>query len=223
MLKTLGREINLLANFPKINRAELGRGEEKTEEDRRIARQFGKEFFDGPRRCGYGGYNYHPRFWQPVVKDFQKTYHLTKESKILDIGCAKGFLLYDLMQLIPGITVRGLDISSYAIENAPPEVKPFLTVGNAKKLPYEDHSFDLVLSLSTHHNLEGEDLSQGLKEMERVSKGNSFIFLDGYRSNEEKEQLHQWNLTARSIFHVDEWKSLFQRVGFTGDFYWFVP
>lgn len=216
----MGREINLLSRFPKIRRE---RGEEKTEEDRKIAKQFGKEFFDGPRRCGMGGYYYHPRFWQGVAEDFISTYQLTSKSKILDVGCAKGFLLFDFLQLVPGISVRGLDISSYAIENAPREIRPYLDQGNATHLPYADKEFDLVISLSTLHNLEGADLIKGLLEIERVSKGQSFIFLDGYRNEEERKKLHDWNLTARSILHVNEWVTLFQQIGFTGDYFWFQP
>lgn len=217
----MGREINLLANFPKVKRQSLERCAEKTPEDVRIAREFGKDFFDGDRRYGCGGYHYNPRFWQPVIPDFQKEYNLTAQSKVLDVGCAKGFLLYDLMKMIPGITVRGLDISSYAIENSPPEVKPFLTIGDAKDLPYEDKYFDLVVSISTLHNLEGTDLIKGLREVERVSKRHSFIFVDGYKTIEERERLLQWNLTAKSILHADEWISLFNKIGFTGDYYWF--
>lgn len=214
------QEINLLARFPQFKRE---RGEDKTEEDRRIAREFGKEFFDGDRRHGMGGYHYHPRFWRDVVKDFVAHYNLSSTSKILDVGAAKGFLLYDFLKLVPGISVRGLDISSYAIENALPEVKPFLDLGNATCLPYKDKSFDLVISLSTLHNLEGNDLKCGLLEIERVSKGPSFVFLDGYKNDEEKERLHRWNLTARSILHVDEWIALFKKIGFSGDYYWFSP
>jgi len=219
----MGREIDLLANFPKTKRDIKDRCERKTEEDRAIACQFGKEFFDGARKHGYGGYNYHPRFWQPVVPDFQKTYGLTSKSSILDIGCAKGFLLHDFRNLIPGIEVQGIDISSYAVENAHPDIKPFVQVADARKLPFPDKSFDLVLSLNTVHNFEGEDLAIALREIERVSRKNSFIVIDAYRNDEEKELVFNWILTAKTVLHVDEWKTLFNRVGYTGDYYWFIP
>ena len=219
----MGCEIDLLANFPKTERNIQKRSDGKTEEDRATARQFGKDFFDGSRKQGYGGYYYQPRFWQTVVSDFQKYYGLTDQSKVLDVGCAKGFMLYDLMKLIPGMTVRGLDISSYAIENAPEEVKPFLQVGDARTLPFPDNSFELVISINTIHNFEGEELEHSLREIERVSKNHSFVVMDAYRNEQEKAFLHHWNLTAKSILHVDEWKQLFARVGYTGDYYWFVP
>jgi SAM-dependent methyltransferase len=219
----MGREINLLENYPKTKRDILARGAEKTEDDRKIARRFGKEFFDGERRHGYGGFSYHPRFWQPVIPSFQKAYNLSSTSSILDVGCAKGFMLYDFYQLLPGIEVAGVDISEYAIAHCMPEMKSFLGVADARKLPFGDKSFDLAISINTIHNLEKDDLRQALKEIERIARGHSFITVDAYRSQEEKEAMFAWNLTAKTILHVDEWKELFKDAEYTGDYYWFTP
>lgn len=216
-------EIDLLVNYPKTKRNLDERAQQKTEADRQIARQFGKDFFDGDRRHGYGGFSYQSRFWQPVIPTFQQHFGLTAQSSILDVGCAKGFMLYDLQQGIPGITVAGCDVSEYAIENAKPEVKPFLKVADARKLPYADKSFDVVISINTIHNLELPDLVVALKEIERVKKKHAFITIDAYRNDEEKARMWQWNLTAKTILHVDEWKKLFQEVGYTGDYFWFIP
>lgn len=216
-------EIDLLVNYPRTKRNVKERGATKTEQDRAIARQFGKDFFDGDRRHGYGGFNYHPRFWQPVVPTFQKHFNLKPGSKVLDVGCAKGFMLYDFSQLIPGIEVKGIDVSSYAIQNGVEPVKSQLQVADARKLPFADQSFDLVISINTIHNLELDDLIKALKEIQRVSKGSSFITVDAYRNDEEKAAMYDWNLTAKTIMHVDEWKALFKKVGYTGDYYWFVP
>lgn len=219
----MGREVDLLANYPRTKRNIAERGQTKTEEDRKIARQFGKEFFDGDRRHGYGGFAYHPRFWQPVVPDFQKRYGLKSGSRILDIGCAKGFMLHDFLQLVPGVQVAGIDISQYAIEQALPDVKPYLSVADARALPFEDRSFDLVISINTVHNLDENDLRCALREMMRVAKLDAFITVDAYRSDEEKEAMFAWNLTAKTILSVDEWKRLFARAGYHGDYYWFMP
>jgi len=216
-------EIDLLENYPKANRNVKERGATKTEEDRAIARQFGKEFFDGERRTGYGGFTYNPRFWQPVVPSFQKRYHLNAGSSILDIGCAKGFMLHDFRELIPGIQVKGVDVSAYAIENSMADVREHLSVADARDLPFEDNSFDLVIAINTIHNLEREDLIVALKEIERVSRKNSFITVDAYRNEEEKELMYAWNLTAKTILSVAEWKQLFAEAGYTGDYYWFIP
>ncbi len=219
----MGQEINLLINYPKAKRNIKERGATKTEEDRAIARQFGKEFFDGERRHGYGGFSYMDRFWTPVVPTFKNHYQLTSESSILDVGAAKGFMLYDFHRLIPNLKISGIDISPYAIENAKEEVKPFLQVANAISLPYEDNSFDLVISINTVHNLEKDDLAKALQEIERVSRKNSFITVDAYRNDEEKELMYHWNLTAKTIMHVEEWKAFFNEIGYTGDYYWFIP
>lgn len=219
----MGQEIDLLKNYPKTKRNVRERGETKTEEDRAIARQFGKDFFDGDRKHGYGGYNYHPRFWQPVIPTFKDQYNLARKSKILDVGCGKGFMLHDFKEIILGISVNGIDISSYAIENSLFDVKPALQVANAIKLPYKDKSFDLVISINTIHNLEKKELILALQEIERVSKGHSFITVDAYRNEEEKELMYTWNLTAKTILHVDEWKALFKKARYTGDYYWFIP
>ncbi len=219
----MGTEINLMANYPQTKRDLTKRVEEKSEEDRRIARQFGKEFFDGDRKTGYGGYHYNPRFWQPVVPDFQKHYGLGPGSRILDVGCGKGFMLHDFRELIPDIEVVGIDISQYAIDNGKEEVRPFLQVADAKELPFEDNSFDLVISVTTVHNLVRDECKQALQEIERVSRGNSFITVDAYRDDEEKTRMDAWNLTALTYMHVDEWKSFFDEAGYSGDYYWFIP
>lgn len=219
----MGQEIDLLANYPKSKRNVLERGTTKTEEDRLLARQFGKEFFDGDRKNGYGGFNYHPRFWQPVIPTFQSHYNLNSSHAVLDVGCAKGFMLYDLAQLIPGIQIAGVDISSYAIAKALESIKSYVKVADARKLPYKDKSFDLVISINTIHNLEKNELAQALREIERVSRGKSFITVDAYRNEEEKELMYAWNLTAKTIMHVDEWKDFFHQVGYTGDYFWFIP
>ena len=146
-------EINLMKNYPRTKRDTSERASLKTEEDRLIARKFDFEFFDGDRKNGYGGFNYNPRFWQPVVPDFVDHYDLKKDNYVLDIGCAKGFMLYDMMNIVSGIKVRGVDISKYAIDNCMDQVKDYLSVGNAMDLPFEDNEFNLVISITTIHNL----------------------------------------------------------------------
>ena len=219
----MGREIDLLVNYPKTRRNVEERGAEKTDEDRRIARQFGKEFFDGDRRHGYGGFNYFPRFWQPTVPTFQQHFGLTRDSSVLDVGCAKGFMLHDFVQLIPGITVSGIDVSDYAIANAIEDMRPHVKVADATRLPFADKSFDVVISINTVHNLELKECGKALSEIERVSRRGAFITVDAYRTDEEHVRMLAWNLTAKTIMHVDEWKAFFKEVGYTGDYYWFIP
>ena len=219
----MGFEINLMRNYPKTKRDPEARGAEKTEEDRAIARQFGKEFFDGERRHGYGGFYYNPRFWKPVIPDFIKHFNLTEKSSVLDIGCAKGFMLHDLIEAVPGINVTGIDISDYAIDNCIESMKSYLQVADARELPFPDNSFDVVISITTLHNLNREDFIVAINEIERVSKEKSFITLDAYRNEEERIAMEAWNLTALTVMHVDEWKTFFEEIGYTGDYYWFMP
>ena len=119
--------------------------------------------------------------------------------------------------------VAGIDVSEYAIENAPESVRPYLQVADAKKLPYPDKSFDFVISINTVHNLDLEECKEAIKEIERVKKDFAFITVDAYRNEEEKKRMMMWNLTAQTILSVDDWKKLFTEVGYTGDYYWFIP
>jgi len=219
----MGREIDLLANYPRPARNVAERAASKTEEDRRIARRFDRAFFDGERRHGYGGFNYLPRFWQPVVPAFREHFHLQAGDALLDVGCAKGFMLHDLAGLIPGLNVAGIDISAYAIENAIADMKPFVKVADAESLPFPDQSFDVVISINTIHNLDRDACATALQEIERVGRRGAFVTVDAYRDEDERERMLAWNLTGRTIMHVDEWKAFFAAAGYTGDYFWFIP
>ena len=209
----MGQEIDLLENYPRTKRNVEERGATKTEDVRRIARQFGQEFFDGDRQYGYGGFKYFSRFWQPVIPTFQNHFGLTSSSSLLDVGCAKGFMLHDLVELIPGITVSGVDVSDYAIEHAMEDVQSKVQVADARNLPFADNSFDIVIAINTIHNLERGECAKALREIERVSRKGSFITVDAYRDDEEKERMFAWNLTAKTIMGVDEWVDFFEEVG----------
>ena len=154
---------------------------------------------------------------------FQQHWNLINGDSVLDIGCAKGFMIYDMQLLIQGLQVSGIDISEYAIDNAKEEVKNFCKVANATDLPFADKSIDVSISITTLHNLEEKELVRALLEIERVTKRGSFITLDAYRNNEERDRMEAWNLTAKTVMHVDEWKRFFSEIGYSGDYYWFMP
>jgi len=219
----IGKEIDLLRKYPRSQRNLQERLEKKSDNVRHIARKFGFEYFDGDRNHGYGGFNYNPRYWSEVVQDFIKEYRLNSNSLVLDVGCAKGFFLYDLMLAVPGIRVTGVDVSEYAVSNALPEVRENLSVGNATQLDFADSSFDLVVSINTIHNLDRKDCKSALTEIERVAKSHAFITVDAYRNEEEKARMEAWNLTALTMMSDAEWKKFFEEAGYTGDFYWFIP
>ena len=219
----MGKEINLLKNYPKSKRNLDERALNKTEEQRVIARKFGKDFFDGDRQYGYGGYNYNSRFWEPVIPTFREYWRMSDTSSLLDVGCGKGFMLYDFKKAMPDLNIRGIDISNYAIENCKKEVIDFLCVGNCAELPFEDNQFDYTISINTIHNLDKKGCAKSLKEIQRVTKINSFITVDAYRNDIEKERMFKWNLTAKTIMSVNEWVDFFEENEFKGDYYWFIP
>ena len=219
----VGREIDLMDRYPRSKRPIDERASLVTDEHRRVARQFGREFFDGERLFGYGGYHYHPRFWQETVRRFRDYYGLADDASILDVGSGKGFMLHDFQELMPRAKLAGVDISQYAYDNAMPSVKPVLKVGCASQLPFEDHCFDLVISINTIHNLPRAGCEQALREIERVGRGRAFVTVDAWRTEAERERLMKWILTAQTYMHVDDWKQMFAEVGYTGDYYWFIP
>ena len=215
-------EVNLLDRYPRSKRPIDARSQTVTEEHRRVARQFGKDYFDGDRFHGYGGYNYHPRFWQKTVRRFRDYYNLAPDASILDVGCAKGFMLQDFKELMPDATLAGIDVSQYALEHAHENVSSLLKQGDARDLPFEDNSFDLVIAINTVHNLPLDECKQGLGEIQRVSSRQAFVMVDAWRTDEEKERLMEWNLTALTYMHVDQWKETFTDAGYTGEYYWFI-
>jgi ubiquinone/menaquinone biosynthesis C-methylase UbiE len=219
----MGKEINLLKNYPKAKRDLTKRLESKTEEVRSVARKFDKEFFDGERKFGYGGFSYNPKYWSEVVKDFSDYYNLVDGSKILDVGCAKGFMLYDFYKQNPNLDLYGIDISKYAIDNSVPEIKYKLKVANATNLPYEDNYFDLVISINTVHNLDKIECATALREISRVSKKNAFLTVDAFNNEDEEKRMYAWNLTAKTIMSVDEWITFFDQKNYDGDYFWFIP
>lgn len=212
----------MLDRYPRSTRPIEMRGNQTTPRHREIARRFDKEFFDGDRLHGYGGYSYNPRFWQETVRRFRDHYGLAADSSVLDVGCAKGYMLYDFKELMPGLKIAGLDISEYAIKQAIESVKPELRVGDATRLPYEDNSFDLVISINTVHNLPLEECKTALKEIERVSKAHSFITVDSWRNEDQEQAFLKWNLTALTYMHVENWEKMFAEIGYSGDYYWFI-
>lgn len=181
------------------------------------AREFEREFWDGEKRYGYGGYYYDGR-WQPVAAALIKEYNLNNQSKILDVGCGKGFLLFEIKKLLPDIVVVGFDVSHYALENAKEEIKKNLFIYDAaKRQPFLDKEFDLVFSLATLHNLKIYDLKTAVQEIERVGK-NKYVMVEAYDTEEQLFNLQCWALTCEGFFRTDEWVWIFNEFGYTGDY-----
>ena len=182
----------------------------------RKAKEFGYDYWDGDRKFGYGGYRYDGR-WRPVAEAMAKHYGLQPGDRVLDVGCGKGFLLYELTQAVPGLDVHGIDVSSYAIEHAKEEIRPALQVGDAAELPFPDHSFDFVFSITTLHNLYSFELDKALREFERVRRKHGYIVVESYRNEEEKANLLYWQLTCEMFCTPEEWGWWFAHCGYGGD------
>ena len=192
-------------DFPKPHAAEL-------------AKKYAFDYWDGDRRINYGGYKYIEGRWEVVAKQMSNYYSLPQKPKILDIGCGKGYLLFDFLKVVPDAEVRGIDISKYAIDNCKEEIKDKIILGNSNSLPWPDNYFDLVISINTFHNLYTFDLEKSLKEMQRVSKKYKYICVESYRNEKEKANLLYWQVTCEAFNTPEEWFWWFEKTGYNGDY-----
>ncbi len=183
----------------------------------KLAKKWDFDYWDGNRKINYGGYKYINNRWLPMIKNLKKFYKLKDDCKILDIGCGKGYFLFDFKKFMPSSDVYGLDISDYAVKNSKEEIKDKIILGNATSLPWEDNYFDLVISITTLHNLYAYDLEKALKEMERVGQ-NKYLCVESYRNEEEKANLLYWQVTCESFNTPAEWEWWFKSTKYTGDY-----
>jgi len=182
------------------------------------AKKYGKNYWDGKRRFGYGGYRYIPNRLTKVAKKIIKKFNLTNKSKILDVGCGKGYLLYEIKKILPDAKVIGIDSSYYAIKNAKKEIKKNIFLNKAeKKYPFKSEHFDLTISFGCFHNLEINNLKKALNEIQRVSK-NSYVMVESYRNEKELFNLQCWALTCESFFSKKEWEWLFKEFGYNRNY-----
>lgn len=182
-----------------------------------LAKKWAHDYWDGDRRINYGGYRYMEGRWEKVARLMAEQYGIKAGDKILDIGCGKGFLLYDFTKVVPGIEVYGIDVSEYAIANSKEEIRDRLQMGSATGLPWPDKSFDFVYSINTLHNLHNYDLDKALREMERVSNKDKYLCVESYRTEEEKANLLYWQVTCEAFCTPEEWEWWFKQTGYTGD------
>lgn len=216
----LAREANLLRRYPKAKRNIHARRATK-DRNRQIALQFDKEYFDGTREQGYGGYRYDGR-WIPVAEDIVAHFGLRPGDRVLDVGCAKGFLVKDLMRVCPGLEAFGLDVSEYAVLNCEPEVVGRLHLGDARRLPFPDASFQAVISINTIHNLDRDGCITALREIERLAPGRAYVQVDAYRTPEERQLFEDWMLTAKTYGRPVDWQALLNEAGYTGNYFWTI-
>lgn len=183
----------------------------------KLAKEWGYDYWDGDRRINYGGYNYIEGRWEKVARQMVEHYQLPDSPKVLDVGCGKGYLLFDFLKVLPKAQLHGIDISSYAIENSKSEIKEDLTLGSSTELPWPDNYFDLVFSINTFHNLHNFELDLSLRELERVGKENKYICVESYRNEQEKSNLMYWQVTCEAFCTPEEWDWWFEQTGYSGD------
>lgn len=215
----MGREINLLRSIPRSKRNVAARETAKSPEVIAESKRFGEKYFDGPRDYGYGGYRYDGR-WKPVAQDLIDHFGLSRGDRLLDVGCAKGFLVKELVEL--GIDAYGIDVSEYAVHHGHPDIIGRLHLGSVEKLPFPDGSFRCVTAIDVVHNLPRSRACGALREIQRVSLGSAFVRVDSYRTPEQKKIFESWVLTAEYHDYPDEWIRLFNEAGYTGDYYWTI-
>ena len=214
-------EINLCAKLPQSRRDIKARATAKSPEAVAVARQYGLAYFDGPREYGYGGYRYDGR-WIPVAKDMVAHFNLKPGDRVLDIGCAKGFLVKDFMQVCPGLEAFGLDISEYALMHCDSAVIGRLHLGSCEKLPFPDSSFAAVIAVNTIHNCDRDGVIRSLKEIQRLSGGRAYVQVDSYHDEEQRAIFNDWVLTAKFHGYPQTWKDAFAEAGYSGDYYWTI-
>ena len=169
------REFDLLSNYPVLKKRCVSKNS-RTIKNRITASYRSKSFYDGKRENGYGGFKYDGR-WIKVVKKIFEFYKLNSNSKILQIGCDKGFLLHDIKKLYPKSKVRGIETSDYAIKSSSKSIRKYIKKNNFYKLPYKNKEFDFIIALGPVYSLSLVDVLKCLKEIKRVCKGKSFITL----------------------------------------------
>ena len=190
----------------------------RTIHNRMIAFQLGEEYYDGARENGYGGFRYDGR-WKTIIPGIVQRYNLTSTSRVLDVGCKKGFFLHDLKESLPCITVRGVENHLYPLENAMTTVMADIQLASYEKLPFLDHSFDFVMAFAAIYMLNLRDVMASLREIQRVGKGKSYVTVGAYRTKEERDLFSDWTVLGSTVLHVEEWLEVFKECGYTGDYY----
>ena len=214
----MGRLLNIVTPLhKKTKRDYIGRMVDDKVHCMLKAKEYEFDYWDGDRRYGYGGYKYDGR-WKVVAEKLIVIYNLQPAAKILDVGCGKAHLLYELKQLLPESEVIGFDISRHGIEDAPEAIRNNLFCYKAQDCyPWGDNYFDIVISLGCLHNLRIFELHRAINEIERIGK-NKYIMVESYRNEQELFNLQCWALTAESFFDTAEWIWIYKHFGYTGDY-----
>ena len=212
------KKINLITNNHKrTKRNYLKRMMNSKVQSMIVSKRYDYNYWDGPRNYGYGGYHYDGR-WKKIAKKIIKKYKLTSKSKVIDFGCGKGHLIYELSKILQSNNIFGVDISKYAIKNVPSSIRSKTKVYDLRKgLNYKTKQFDLALSINLIHNFELSDLKKFITSIVKISK-KSYVSTESYRNEQELFNLQCWALTCNSFLSDKEWKWLFQEYNYDRDY-----
>jgi len=211
------REFDALTGYPEPQTPRVVHPKIRTIHNRIVASYREKAFYDGERNDGYGGFNYDGR-WAPIAKNIMEEYSLNDRSAILQIGSDKGFLLHDFLEISPSLKVRGVEVSEYAIETTMPSVKSCIRKAPFTELPFADDEFDFVIAIGPVYSLNLPDAIRCLKEIQRVGKGQSFVTLGAYETEEDFRLFRYWTLLGSTVLSKEDWVEVLDHVGYTGDY-----
>jgi len=204
-------------NYFKGNKPRSTLAKKRSIKNKIIAWKLDKNYYDGERLNGYGGFKYDGR-WKRFLPKIIKRYKLNSKSKVLDLGCKKGFFLKDLKNLVPGIKVYGVEDHSYPIKNSEKEVKKYLKLAKYYNLPFKRKFFDFVFAFNSIYSQNLGDIIKTLQEIQRVSK-KSYVVLASCDTEKERIKFYKWTLIGTTILHKKEWLKLFKIIGYKGDYY----
>ena len=210
------REFNLLNSYPVLKKRYVSENT-RTIKNRIIASYRDKNFYDGKRENGYGGFKYDGR-WKIIAKKIFEVYRLKNNAKVLQIGCDKGFLLQDIKEIFPKSKVRGVEVSDYAIKHTNKKISKFIKKNKFYDLPFKNNEFDFVIAIGPVYSLNLADAIKGLKEIKRVGKGKSFITLGSYESERDFKLFRYWTLLGSTILKKKEWIEVLKHTKYSGDY-----
>ena len=207
---------NILKDYPQPKKPRYLKKNFRSFKDTLIASYRDKEFYNGSRSTGYGGYKYDGR-WASVARNCNNLYKLKNNSKILHLNCDYGFLLYDLKKLNSKFKLFGTETSKYAIKNSMIDIKKNISYIRPIDIKFKKKYFDLVIALGVVYTLNLPDAILMLKNISHFSK-NSFVTLACYKTDEEKYLFEKWTLGGNLCLKREEWKQIFKEAGYKGDY-----
>lgn len=196
------REVNLLDQMPQPESRIVG---SRTIEHRIIASYRGREFFDGDRNCGYGGYVDDGR-WGPVAERMIEFYKLKEGSRITQLNCEKGFLLAEFKKR--DMHAIGVETSDYARYKADPKLEIYKTVHGLH---------DLLIAIGVVYT---GSISDAICALHAIQEHcfHSFITLAAYDSEDDLRLMRKWSLLGTTILRKDEWVEVMKHANYTGDY-----